>query len=126
MVSTELVLAMLLAVVVSGFVVRVLPFPLPTPVVQIALGYAIAGILHHGVVLQPSVFFLLFLPPLLFLAGWTIPKDGLLRDKWAVLQLALGLVVFTVLTAGYLIHWLIPIMPLAVAFALAVDTDQIP
>jgi CPA1 family monovalent cation:H+ antiporter len=119
MVSTELVLAMLLAVVVSGFVVRVLPFSLPIPIVQIALGYAIAGILHHGVVLQPSVFFLLFLPPLLFLAGWTIPKDGLLRDKWAVLQLALGLVVFTVLTAGYLIHWLIPIMPLAVAFALA-------
>ncbi len=119
MVSTELVLAMLLAVVVSGFVVRVLPFSLPIPIVQIALGYAIAGILHHGVVLQPTVFFLLFLPPLLFLAGWTIPKDGLLRDKWAVLQLALGLVVFTVLTAGYLIHWLIPVMPLAVAFALA-------
>jgi len=119
MISTELVLAMLLAVVVSGFVVRVLPFSLPIPIVQIALGYAIAGILHHGVVLQPTVFFLLFLPPLLFLAGWTIPKDGLLRDKWAVLQLALGLVVFTVLTAGYLIHWLIPVMPLAVAFALA-------
>jgi len=119
MVSTELVLAMLLAVVVSGFVVRVLPFSLPIPIVQIALGYTIAGIFHHGVVLQPSIFFLLFLPPLLFLAGWTIPKDGLLRDKWAVLQLALGLVVFTVLTAGYLIHWLIPIMPLAVAFALA-------
>ena len=55
MVSTELVLAMLLAVVVSGFVVRVLPFSLPIPIVQIALGYAIAGILHHGVVLQPSV-----------------------------------------------------------------------
>ena len=119
MVSIELVLAMLLAVIVSGFVVRVLPFSLPIPIVQIALGYAIAGILHHGVVLQPTVFFLLFLPPLLFLAGWTIPKDGLLRDKWAVLQLALGLVVFTVLTAGYLIHWLIPVMPLAVAFALA-------
>ena len=119
MISTELVLAMLLAVVVSGFVVRVLPFSLPIPIVQIALGYAIAGILHHGVVLQPTVFFLLFLPPLLFLAGWTIPKDGLLRDKWAVLQLALGLVVFTVLTAGYLIRWLIPVIPLAVAFALA-------
>lgn len=119
MVSIELVLAMLLAVIVSGFVVRVLPFSLPIPIVQIALGYAIAGILHHGVVLQPTVFFLLFLPPLLFLAGWTIPKDGLLRDKWAVLQLALGLVVFTVLTAGYLIHWLIPAMPLAVALALA-------
>ncbi|HEX7326841.1 MAG TPA: Na+/H+ antiporter, partial [Rhodanobacteraceae bacterium] len=119
MASIELVLAMLLAVVVSGFIVRALPFSLPLPIVQIAFGGIIAGVLHHGVVLQPAVFFLLFLPPLLFLDGWRIPKDDLLRDKWVILQLALGLVVFTVLGAGYMIHALIPAMPLAVAFALA-------
>lgn len=115
----ELALAMLLAVVVSGYVVRALPIALPLPIVQIVLGGLIAGVLHHGVTLEPAVFFLLFLPPLLFLDGWRIPKDGLFRDRAAILQLALGLVVFTVLGAGYLIHWLIPAMPLAVAFALA-------
>ena len=117
--SIELVLAMLLAVVASSYVVRILPLPIPLPLVQIAMGAGIAGVLDHGVVLDPQIFFLLFLPPLLFLDGWRIPKDGLLRDKTVILQLALGLVVFTVVGAGFLIHWLIPAMPLAVAFALA-------
>lgn len=119
MASIELVLAMLLAVIASGYLVRILPVSLPLPIIQIVLGGLIAGVLHHGATLKPSVFFLLFLPPLLFLDGWRIPKDGLLRDKSTILQLALGLVFFTVIGAGYLIHWLIPNMPLAVAFALA-------
>ncbi|NYE31091.1 hypothetical protein HDE78_004074 [Rhodanobacter sp. K2T2] len=92
--SIELVLAMLLAVVASSYVVRILPLPIPLPLVQIAMGAGIAGVLDHGVVLDPQIFFLLFLPPLLFLDGWRIPKDGLLRDKTVILQLALGLVVF--------------------------------
>jgi CPA1 family monovalent cation:H+ antiporter len=117
--SIEVVLAMILAVVASGYLVRVLPFSLPLPLVQIALGAVIAGVFNQGVVLDPQIFFLLFLPPLLFLDGWRIPKDGLFRDKAVILELALGLVVFTVIGAGFLIHWLIPAMPLAVAFALA-------
>ena len=119
MYSIEIVLTMLLAVIASGYVVRVLPLSLPLPLIQIALGAVIAGVFNHGVTLDPDVFFLLFLPPLLFLDGWRIPKNGLFRDKAIILQLALGLVVFTVVGAGFLIHWLIPAMPLAVAFALA-------
>src|SRR5690606_31039390 len=69
--------------------------------------------------LNPEVFFLLFLPPLLFLDGWRIPKEGLLRDKGMILELALGLVVVTVLGMGLFIHWLIPAVPYPVAFALA-------
>ncbi len=110
---------MLLAVVASGYLVRVLPLALPLPLVQISMGAGIAGLLKHGVTLEPKTFFLLFLPPLLFLDGWRIPKDGLLRDRGQILELALGLVVFTVVGAGFLIHWMIPTMPLAVAFALA-------
>lgn len=117
--SMEVVLAMLLAVVASGYLVRILPFSLPLPLVQIAMGALIAGAFNAGVALDPAVFFLLFLPPLLFLDGWRIPKDGLFRDRVVILELALGLVVFTVIGAGYLIHWLIPAMPLPVAFALA-------
>lgn len=117
--SVGVVLAMLLAVIGSGYLVRMLPFALPLPLVQIALGAVIAGVFGHGVTLDPEIFFLLFLPPLLFLDGWRIPKVGLFRDKGIILELALGLVVFTVLGAGFLIHWLVPEMPLAVAFALA-------
>lgn len=112
-------LLLLLAVVASGSIGRIIPFALPLPLVQIALGAAIASVATLRVELSPDIFFLLFLPPLLFLDGWRIPKEGLLRDKGTILELALGLVVFTVLGVGLLIHWMIPSMPLAVAFALA-------
>ncbi|NIK02587.1 Na+/H+ antiporter [Xanthomonas cannabis] len=117
--SIDVVLAMLLAVAASGYLIRILPFSLPLPLVQIALGAVVSGVFDAGHELEPELFFLLFLPPLLFLDGWRIPKQGLFRDKAAILELALGLVVFTVIGAGLLIHWLIPAMPLAVAFALA-------
>jgi Na+/H+ antiporter len=117
--SIEVVLAMLLAVVVSGYLVRTLPVSIPLPLVQIGLGAVIAGGFKRGVALDPGLFFLLFLPPLLFLDGWRIPKTGLFRDRTVILELALGLVLFTVVCAGFLIHWLIPGMPLPVAFALA-------
>lgn len=117
--SIDVVLAMLLAVAASGYLVRLLPFSLPLPLVQIALGAVISGVFDRGHELEPELFFLLFLPPLLFLDGWRIPKQGLFRDKGVILELALGLVVFTVVGAGLLIHWMIPAIPLAVAFALA-------
>jgi len=117
--TIEVVLAMLVAVVASGYLVRVLPLSLPLPLVQIGLGAVIAGVFNRGHALEPEMFFLLFLPPLLFLDGWRIPKQGLFRDKGVILELAFGLVVITVIGAGFLIHWMIPVMPLAVAFALA-------
>ncbi len=117
--SVEIVLTMLLLVLASGYLARVLPFALPLPLVQIALGAGVAAVSQRGVELDPDIFFLLFLPPLLFLDGWRIPKEGLFSDARPILQLALGLVVFTVVGIGFLIHWLIPAVPLAVAFALA-------
>ncbi|WP_145134422.1 Na+/H+ antiporter [Roseomonas gilardii] len=114
-----LVLVMLLAVVVSNYIARLSPLPLPLPLLQIALGALLAHGMHFEVELEPEIFFLVFLPPLLFLDGWRIPKRGFFRDGWTILALALGLVVFTVLGMGLFIHWLIPAMPLAVAFALA-------
>ncbi|WP_312488224.1 Na+/H+ antiporter [Sphingomonas sp.] len=112
-------LFLLFAVVLSGIVSRMLPAALPRPLVQIALGAAIGGIAQIRVELDPEIFFLLFVPPLLFLDGWRIPKDELFRDAGAVLGLALGLVFLTVLGMGLFIHWMIPAIPYAVAFALA-------
>jgi Na+/H+ antiporter len=117
--SITVVLVMLLAVVASGYAVRLLPFPVPLPLMQIAMGVLVSEGFDAGVMLDPTLFFVLFLPPLLFLDGWRMPKTGLLRDSAIILELALGLVVFTVIGAGFFIHWLIPAMPLAVAFALA-------
>ncbi|WP_421932168.1 Na+/H+ antiporter [Phenylobacterium sp.] len=115
--SVVTILLLLLAVILSGSLARLTRLPLP--LVQIALGAVIALSIVPTVELEPELFFLLFLPPLLFLDGWRIPKDDLLRDRATVLELALGLVILTVVGVGFLIHWLIPAMPLPVAMALA-------
>lgn len=113
----ETALLLILAVVVSGSIARITRIALP--LVQIALGAVIVLVTGSTVDLEPDIFFLLFLPPLLFLDGWRIPKESLFRDRAVILELALGLVVFTVVGLGFLIWWMIPEMPLAVAFALA-------
>ncbi|HET8701207.1 MAG TPA: Na+/H+ antiporter [Nitrococcus sp.] len=113
------VLVMLLAIVISGAITRMLPIGIPMPLVQIALGAAIAAVANLGVRLDPEIFFLLFIPPLLFLDGWHIPKEGFFRDSAIILELAFGLVFFTVVGLGFFLHWMIPTLPLAVAFALA-------
>ena len=40
------------------------------------------------VTLDPEIFFLLFLPPLLFLDGWRIPREELFKDGRTVLGLS--------------------------------------
>lgn len=117
--TVTIVLLLLLAVILSGILSRVVPLALPRPLFQIALGAAIGLVADWRVSLDPEIFFLLFLPPLLFLDGWRIPREELFKDGKTVLELALGLVVFTVVGMGFLINWMIPSMPLAVAFALA-------
>jgi Na+/H+ antiporter len=106
-------------VVVSGVISRLLPVNIPRPLVQIALGGLIGSAANLRVTLDPEIFFVLFLPPLLFLDGWRIPREELFKDAATIVELALGLVLFTVVGMGFFIHWMIPAMPLAVAFALA-------
>lgn len=119
MVAIEMVLLMLLAIVASGYLARAFHFGMPLPLVQIALGAVLQGWLNKGLVLEPPTFFLLFVAPLLFFDGWRVPNQAIFRDRGIILQLALGLVVFTVVCGGLLIHWLVPGMPMALAFALA-------
>ncbi|MGS0896935.1 Na+/H+ antiporter [Burkholderia stagnalis] len=116
-ISTALVL---LACVIAGSIVkRAARLPLPLALVQIALGALVAELTGFRASLAPDTFLLLFVAPLLFLDGWRISKTGLYRDRRTIAAFALGLVLFTVAGAGCFIHWLIPAMPPAIAFALA-------
>lgn len=119
MYDVSTILVMLVMVVASGTVGRMLPVAVPLPLVQIVLGVLVAVEANYGMVLEPDIFFLLFLPPLLFLDGWRIPKEDLFRDIAVILEMSLGLVIFTVIGVGFLIHWMFPSMPLPIAFALA-------
>lgn len=112
------VLILLMLVSVSRLVGRVILLPLP--LVQIGAGALLAWpTLGLHVALDPELFLFLFLPPLLFSDGWRMPKRELWRLRGPILTLAVGLVLFTVVGAGYFIHWLLPSIPLPVAFALA-------
>ncbi len=112
------VLVLLLGVGLSGVAVKA--FPLPLPLLQISLGAVLAWMpLHLDITFDPEIFFLLFIAPLLFIDGWHMPKREFFRLHKPILFLALGLVFFTVLGVGCLIHWMIPPIPWAAAFALA-------
>ncbi len=110
-------LILLFGVVASAFLGPFLP--VPRPLLQITLGMIFGLFNDYSITLNPHIFMFLFLPPLLFLDGWRIPKENFRKDIKPILGLALGLVIFTVLGMGLFIHWLIPAMPLPVAFALA-------
>lgn len=114
-----LILQLLLAVAFSGLLVRILR--VPAPFVQIALGIALAWPAVAGihVTLDPGLFLLLFVPPLLFLDGLSAPKREFRQLWFPIAALAFGLVFFTIWVVGYALHWLIPSLPLPVAFALA-------
>jgi CPA1 family monovalent cation:H+ antiporter len=93
---------------------------IPVPLIQIALGVLLASLpLGIHVPMDPELFFILFIAPLLFHDGKNVSRHALWRLRKPILLLALGLVFVTVFAIGYLIHWLIPSIPLPAAFALA-------
>ena len=115
----QTVFLLLLLVALSGVVVGFLP-QLPLPLLQVGIG-ALAALPVTGVRLafDPQLFLLLFVSPLLFVDGWRVPKREFFQLRGPILTLALGLVLFTVIGAGYFVHGIIPAIPLSVAFALA-------
>lgn len=113
------VLVLLILIGISNVVNHFMPV-VPVPLIQIALGILATFVpgLHH-IPLNPELFLLLFIAPLLFNDGKITPRDELWQLRSFILLLALGLVFATVLIAGPFIHWLIPAIPLSAAFALA-------
>lgn len=113
------VLLLLVLIGLSKIINRFVPF-VPVPLIQIGLG-ALAAAAPVGIhlSLEPELFFVLFIAPLLYNDGRRTPRDELWNLRAQILLLALGLVFATVVVAGYAIHWMIPSIPLAAAFALA-------
>ncbi|MEW5098421.1 Na+/H+ antiporter [Serratia marcescens] len=114
------ILILLLTVSLSGVVTRIFPFQIPLPLMQIIVGAVLAWPqfgLHID--FNPELFLMVFIPPLLFADGWKTPAQEFLHYGREILCLALVLVIITVVGVGYLIHFLLPSIPLAAAFALA-------
>ncbi|MGL5741847.1 MAG: cation:proton antiporter [Legionella sp.] len=112
-------LILIFLMVISVVIARFVSF-LPTPLIQITLGTLLAVLFPTvDVGFNPELFMLLFIPPLLFNDSWHFPKREFFLYRRPIVMLSFGLVFFTVGGIGYLVHWLIPMIPLPAAFALA-------
>lgn len=111
------ILVLLFTVLACGAIARRSAMPLPLLLIPAGTLLALVPGMH-AVAPDPETFFLVFVPPLLFADAWLIPKREFLSLRYPILGLALGLVLCTVLATGYLVHWLIPSVPLAAGFAL--------
>ena len=110
---------LLVAVLASSFIGARFP-RLPTPLVQIATGIVLTLLpLSFEMHLEPELFMVVFIAPLLFADARRMNKPALWRLKYPVLLLALGLVFCTVLLLGFAVNLFAPSIPLAAAFALA-------
>lgn len=115
----EIILLLLGAVLASSVLDQMMP-RVSLPLVQIALGAAIAALWASPleVHIDPELFLVLFIAPLLFDESRRASKRDLWASKGGIVSLAVGLVLATVLAVGFALHWLVPSVPLAAAFAL--------
>ncbi|HWD18928.1 MAG TPA: Na+/H+ antiporter [Verrucomicrobiae bacterium] len=67
--------------------------------------------------IEPDMVFLLFLPPLIYAAAWFTSWHDFRANFRPIFLLAVGLVLFTTVIVGVVMHALLPELPLALAFA---------
>ena len=114
-----IILLLIGCLLISNIIGHYLPF-IPTALIQIAIGVILALLFSNITLeLETEWFLLLFVAPLLYNDGRNFPREELWNMKMPILGNAIILVLITTLAGGYFIHWLIPSIPLAAAFALA-------
>ena len=114
-----LALLMLAAVLLSSVIDQLVP-KVSSPLIQIGLGLLIALFAPSqiNITLDPDLFLVLFIAPLLFDEAKNVDKGALWKNRRPVLSLAIGLVVVTALIIGFAVEWLEPSIGLFAAFAL--------
>ncbi len=115
--EVETVLGLLVLVTALAMLARLVAVPYP---ILLVIGGLLIGLvpgLPH-VELEPEIAFLLFLPPLLFVAAFFASPRELKANIRPMGLLAIGLVLFTTLVVGVIAHALLPELGWPVAFAL--------
>ncbi|HIS39595.1 MAG TPA: Na+/H+ antiporter [Candidatus Aphodovivens avistercoris] len=117
--ALEVALVLLAMVLVSSVIAQTVP-KVSAPLVQIALGVLVALVAPHSIdiTLDPELFMVLFVAPLLYDEAKNADKAALWKYRGPVLGLAIGLVIITVFALGYAVHAALPLVPLTAAFAL--------
>src|SRR5258708_6619340 len=107
----------MVAVAVVAMTARALRVPYPILLVLCGLVLALTPAVPH-VQLPPELIFLLFLPPLVYIAGFEISPRDIKAQLRPILSLAVGLVLASTLLVGTIAHALLPEVGWPVAFAL--------
>lgn len=119
MATFELVLLLLAAVLISAVLDQFIP-KVACPLIQIGAGLIIALLSHDYVTitLDPELFLVLFIAPLLYNDARNANKSALWENRRSVLSLAIGLVFLIAIGIGFFVNALIPVIPLTAAIAL--------
>lgn len=117
--TLTLVLLLVIAVLISAVADRLIP-RVSLPLIQVALGIIIALFTRGNIVieLEPDLFLVLFIAPLLYIEAKEADKALLWRNRGPIMSLAIGLVIATMLIIGFTLNAVMPAISLAAAFAL--------
>lgn len=117
MIEVPTLLGLLTLVTVLALLAPKLRVPVPTLMVLGGLGISmIPGL--PCITLPPDLVFLVFLPPLLYVAAWQLPWHDFKRNIRPIVQLAVGLVIITALCVMAVMQSVVPEMSWALALAL--------
>jgi len=113
------VLLLVLATIVANTIYPYFP-AIPQAFYQIFVGGLLSLVpLYHHFILEPEVFMLLIIAPLMFYDGRNANAGELRKNMGSVMSMAVVLAILTVVLLGYLSHAVLSTLPLALAFALA-------
>lgn len=113
----ELVLVLLATVIALHWLAARLRLP---PSAALLVGGGALAFLPGlpAISLDPELALVLFLPPLLMDGAYYTAFGRFRRYLPGILSLAVGLVLFTTLVVGLVVHWLVPALPWPACFAL--------
>src|SRR5262245_35462175 len=115
--AVEVILGLLVAVAALALISR--RVGIPYPILLVIGGLALASIPGLPQIrLNPDLVFFIFLPPLLYPAALFTSWRDFRANLRPISLLAVGLVLFTTISVGYLANFLIPGLPLAAGFVL--------
>jgi CPA1 family monovalent cation:H+ antiporter len=115
--AIAVVLILLVAATVLALLARRIGIPYPILLVLGGLGLGFVPGLPP-IELEPEIVFLIFLPPILFGAGYFTSLRDFKRNLRAITLLSVGLVIFTTVAVAAVAYTLVPGMEWAAAFAL--------
>lgn len=113
-----LIIIFALTITFSNIFNRVVPI-IPLPIIQIIMGVFI-GLTSLGqqIIFEPEMFLILIIAPLLFREGEQLDTSSTMKYFDIILFLAFAGVIITLLGVGWVLHLIMPKLPLAACFAL--------